>query len=169
MLVTLKDQRGRLTVASILEEIPERVFPIGRLDRDSEGLLLLTNDGDLAYRVAHPTFKLPKTYHVTVSGTLSTNHVEKLGEGVFLRDGWARPISARMISSDHDRSTVEIVLGEGRKREVRRMIARLGFQVDSLVRVGLGSLTLGSLRPGEWRLLNPDEVKGLRVAVGLEE
>jgi len=167
MLVTLRDPRGRPTVASILREMPGRVFPVGRLDQDSEGLLLLTNDGDLAYRVAHPKFGLPKTYHVEVRGTFTEANAERLRAGVFLREGLARPRAVRALRRGPYRSEVEIVLTEGWKREIRRMLARLGFQIDSLVRVGLGNLRLGGLQPGQWRLLNPSERRELRATVGL--
>lgn len=169
VLVTLKDPEGRRTVASLLPDIPGRVFPVGRLDRDSEGLLLLTNDGDLAHRVAHPRFSLPKTYRVVMAGMFSGRDLARLREGVVLREGRARPRSARVVLSSPERSEVELVLIEGWNREIRRMFARLGFEVECLVRIGLGSLTLEGLGSGQWRLLGPEETTRLLAEVGLED
>jgi pseudouridine synthase len=169
ILVTLKDQRGRPTITALLEDIPERVFPVGRLDKESEGLLLLTNDGDLAFRVAHPRFGLPKTYHVTVGEDFDRADLERLRKGVQLTEGLARPISASILRRGPDESEIEIILGQGRKREIRRMLSRLGFEVTTLRRVALGNLKLGKLRPGQWRLLDSAELSGLRRTLGLEE
>ncbi len=169
MLVTLKDPRGRSTIAAILADLPERVFPVGRLDKDSGGLLLLTSDGDLAHRVAHPSFGFRKTYRVTVAGEFNQADLSSMRRGVLLTEGMTRPVSARILGGDSDRTEIEIVLVEGRKREIRRILSRLGFGVTSLVRVGLGELRLGALRPGEWRLLSSQEVRELRRAAGLED
>ncbi len=169
VLVTLSDPWGRHTIASIVDGMPERVFPVGRLDKESEGLLLLTNDGELAHRVAHPRFGLTKTYLVTVSGRVGREDLSHLESGIVLRDGAARAQSARLVRQGGGRSDVEIVLAEGRKREIRRMMGRLGFEVESLVRTALGGIRLGNLGAGEWRRLTSAEVEGLRLAVGLQE
>ncbi len=168
MLVTLDDPWGRRTVASILQDVPERLFPVGRLDKDSEGLLLLTNDGEMAHRVAHPRFGLSKTYRVTVDGRVTQNDLDRLRRGVLLGDGMARPQRASVIRSEREQSELHIVLAEGRKREIRRMLARLGFEVKSLVRTALGPLELGQLRPGEWRRLERAEIDDLRRRLGLD-
>lgn len=167
MLVTLRDPGGRWSIGSLLAGFPERVFPVGRLDKESEGLLLLTNDGDLAHRVAHPRFEIPKTYRVTVAGTFGEGDARRLRDGVFLGEGMARPLSVATLTAGDRESVVEVVLGEGRRREVRRMMARLGFRVCALVRTALGPLRLESLGPGEWRWLSPEESASLREAVGL--
>ncbi len=159
---TAHDERGRPTVLDLVG-VPERIYPVGRLDRDSEGLLLLTNDGDLTYRILHPRHELPREYLVWVTPAPTEAQLDQLRRGVEL-DGWrTSPAEVRRRSEG---GTLSLVIHEGHKRQIRRMAEAVGLWVTRLQRVRLGPLTLGSLQPGEWRELRPEEVAALRRAVG---
>ena len=165
---TVSDPQGRPTVVDLVPNEP-RVHPVGRLDVDSEGLLLLTNDGELTHRVTHPRFGVTKTYSVLVEGRMTPREVRRLVDGVDLEDGPARARSARLVDVTSGRSLVEVVMGEGRNREVRRMMAALGHPVRSLVRTAIGPIRDRRLAPGTWRVLDPTEVAALYAAsVGAE-
>jgi 23S rRNA pseudouridine2605 synthase len=157
---TMRDPHAARTLASFLPPGP-RVFAVGRLDRDSEGLLLLTNDGALAYRIQHPSRGVEKEYLVEVDGSISADGVRRLRGGVDLEDGVARAIRVGRVERVRGRSSVGLVMSEGRKRVVRRMFAALGHPVRRLVRVRVGPIALGHLRPGEVRPLDPREVMEL--------
>jgi 23S rRNA pseudouridine2605 synthase len=146
-----------------------RVYPIGRLDADSEGLLILTNDGDLTEFLTHPRHEVPKTYVARVSGLPAAGDLRRLTVGVDLEDGPARAHSARIIDAHGSESLVEIVMTEGRKREVRRMFDAIGFPVLRLVRTAIGPLRDRALRPGEWRRLTVEEIRSLYAAGGKME
>jgi 23S rRNA pseudouridine2605 synthase len=163
---TLRDPHADRSLAPYLPKGP-RVFPVGRLDRDSEGLLLLTNDGDLAYRVQHPRYGVEKEYLVEVEGTLSRRAAGALSAGVPLDDGLARAKRVGAIHRAGGRSSVRLVMAEGRKRIVRRMMDALGFPVKRLVRTRIGPVRLGDLHPGRVRPLLPDEVADLYRETGL--
>jgi pseudouridine synthase len=151
----------------LLQDSPGRVFPVGRLDYRSEGLLLFTNDGELAYRLAHPRFKVEKLYRVEVEGSVAPGVLRALRRGVVLEDGPTQPAQVRIVSREGKRTTLEFGLREGRKRQVRRMLALFGFPVERLVRTRFGPLELGTLAEGAWRVLEPREVRELRRAAGL--
>ncbi|MDQ3327931.1 MAG: rRNA pseudouridine synthase [Chloroflexota bacterium] len=168
ILSTAHDEMGRITVVDLLRA-PERLYPVGRLDRESEGLLLLTNDGRLAERMMHPRFGMHKSYEVEVEGLFAPSHLASLRAGVSLEDGPSIPISARVLNSSLERSTVILTLGEGRNRQVRRTLEALGFTIVRLVRIGLGPLQLSELRPGQYRDLTLHELRSLRRAAGLPE
>lgn len=159
VISTAEDPHGRPTVVDLVPPEP-RVYPVGRLDADSEGLILVTNDGTLADLVMHPRYGITKRYRVVVDGDPGP-WVGSLESGVELEDGRAAALSARIIDSAAGRTMLEMVLGEGRNREIRRMCSALGHEVQALVRVAIGPLTDSSLRPGEWRALRPDEVADL--------
>ena len=159
---TASDPQGRQTVTDLVPASP-RVYPVGRLDADSEGLMLLTNDGDLAELVMHPRFGVTKTYTVLVNGGPGA-WVEQLKTGVELDDGPAAALSARVVDSHGDRTLVELVIGEGRNREIRRMCDALGRQVVRLVRTAVGPITDRDLKAGEWRALDTGEVARLYQA-----
>lgn len=161
-VTTMSDPEGRPIVANLLKGVRVRVYPVGRLDYDTEGLLLLTNDGDLAHLVTHPKHELPKTYLVKVKGFLDDRHVEMLEQGVFLKDGKTAPARVRKLRKEESNSWVEITIHEGRKRQVRRMIDHTGHSVIKLKRTRIGSLSLGDLPVGMYRHLTLDEVQGLR-------
>jgi 23S rRNA pseudouridine2605 synthase len=160
-LVTSVDGRGRATIYDLLGSIGVRVVPVGRLDLDSEGLLLLTNDGDLAYRLTHPKFEIEKEYEAWVRGKISKQSVEELRSGVELEDGRTQPAVVRVASRSEKESRLYIIIGEGRKRQVRRMLDAVGHRVERLRRVREGSLRLGPLARGEVRALTPIEVRRL--------
>ncbi len=160
VVTTARDPQGRPTVTDLVPDDP-RVFPVGRLDRDTTGLLLLTNDGQLAHRLMHPRHGAPKTYVAEVAGTASPRHLAKLRRGVQLEDGPARAETARVVASKPGRSVIELTVREGRNRMVRRMLSELGLPVVSLTRTSIGPLRLGRLKPGAWRKLSPREVHEL--------
>lgn len=159
VISTAEDPHGRRTVVDLVPSEP-RVYPVGRLDADSEGLILLTNDGTLADLVMHPRYGITKRYRVVVSGEPGS-WVGSLESGVELEDGRAAALAARVVDTAPGRTMLEMVMGEGRNREIRRMCSALGHEVRALVRVAIGPLTDSSLRPGEWRMLTPAEVATL--------
>jgi 23S rRNA pseudouridine2605 synthase len=164
VVTTMRDPQGRPDIRGFLPEGP-RVFPVGRLDRDTEGLLLLTNDGDLANALTHPRFGVEKEYLAEVEGVPTPKHIGQLRRGVELEDGDAVAKSARVAGRSGDRGAVCLVMTEGRKREVRRLLAAAGLPVTRLVRVRVGPIRLGGLPPGERRELTHDEVVALRRVV----
>lgn len=163
-LTTLMDPRGEPTVADLLPGGLPRVFPVGRLDRDSQGLLLFTNDGALAARLLHPRYEVPKRYRVKVQGVPSREALRRLRRGLLLEDGKTAPAEVTLLSRGPGWAWLEMVLREGRKRQIRRMMAAVGHPVLELIRIGLGPLRLGSLPPGQVRHLTPEEVQALREA-----
>jgi pseudouridine synthase len=167
VLVAASDARGRRTVMDLMRGFPGRVFPVGRLDYRSEGLLLLTNDGELAHRLAHPRFKVAKLYRVDARGAVAPATVESLARGVTLDDGPTQPARVRIVSRGDGQTRLDIELREGRKRQVRRMLALFGHDVVRLVRIRFGPVELGDLPSGRWRELGGDEAARLRRAVGL--
>ena len=166
VVTTVSDPQGRQTVMDLVPSNP-RVYPVGRLDRDTEGLLVLTNDGELANRLAHPRYEVDKTYVAQIRGPAKRKALRQLVAGVELDDGPARARSVRELGSAQDRTLIEVVLTEGRKRELRRMLAAVDIPLERLARVKLGPLSLGDTRPGKFRPLNSEEVRRLYAAVGL--
>jgi len=160
VISTADDPQGRPTVIDLVPPRP-RVYPVGRLDADSEGLLLLTNDGELTNLVTHPRHGISKTYLARVKGVPGRGGLRRLREGIELDDGPARALQARLVAVHGDEALVEIVMGEGRKREIRRMLDLLGHPVTSLVRTAIGPLSDRDLQPGTWRRLTVDEVRSL--------
>jgi 23S rRNA pseudouridine2605 synthase len=163
---TLRDAHAARSLAGFLPAGP-RVFPVGRLDRDSEGLLLLTNDGDLAFRLQHPRYGVEKEYLVEVPGAVSRIDERALGAGIELEDGMARPLRVGPVQRTRTRTAITIVMSEGRKREIRRMLGALGYPVSRLLRVRVGPVRLGKLAPGNLRPLTRREVGELYRATGL--
>jgi 23S rRNA pseudouridine2605 synthase len=157
---TMSDPHAARTLVEFIPKGP-RLFPVGRLDRESEGLLLLTNDGRLANRIQHPRFGVEKEYLAEVSGHPGRGVPNKLTSGVRLEDGPARAVSARIVGTKGGTAALRIVMVEGRKREVRRMMEAVGHPVGRLVRTRIGPLQLGSLRTGEVRQLTPEEIRAL--------
>jgi 23S rRNA pseudouridine2605 synthase len=157
VVTTARDPQGRPTVVDLVEHA-SRVVPVGRLDADTTGALLLTNDGELAHRLAHPRYGVEKTYVVDVKGEPSDEAIQALAEGVELDDGPTAPAKARRIAQ----SQLELVLHEGRKHQVKRMLAAVGHPVTRLHRSAYAGLTLDGLEPGDWRELSPDELERLR-------
>ena len=147
----------------ILEKVKVRVFPVGRLDYDTEGLILCTNDGDLAHKLQHPSHEIPKTYFVKVDGVPTPEGVAKLRKGLKLKDGMTAPANVRLIRKAEANSWLEIIIHEGRNRQVKRMFEAIGHSVIKLKREGLAFLTLGDLKPGEFRHLTAEEVTKLKA------
>ena len=164
VVTTRRDPGGRPTVMKLVAEVPGLV-PVGRLDADSRGLLLMTNDGELAHRVAHPRYGIRKRYLVRVTAPASDGQLRRLAGGVELEDGPARALSVRPVAGPLE---LELVMAEGRKREIRRMLAAVGLDVADLTRLAVGPVTLGRLAQGASRPLTATELQRLREAVGLE-
>jgi 23S rRNA pseudouridine2605 synthase len=165
IITTTSDERGRRTVLDILPEKYRhlRLYPVGRLDKDSTGLLLLTNDGELTYRLTHPRFEHEKEYLIHIEGSLKPEEKRKLEKGFELEDGMTYPVVVKEIKSPPP-FNYSITMHEGRKRQVRRMLANLGYQVLTIKRIRMGNLNLGNLKEGASRELNPEEVRALLAA-----
>lgn len=165
---TLKDPQSRPTVRDLLRDVHERVFPVGRLDYHSAGLLLLTNDGALTERLLHPRYQMPRTYRAKLTGMLSTDALAALRQGVRLDDGVvSAPAEVHIIRKSANKTWIEITLREGRNREVRRMCEAVGHRVEKLLRTRFGPLLLADLPTGAYRSLNQAEVRELKRAAGL--
>lgn len=166
-LTTVSDQFGRQTVMDLMPPGPARLYPVGRLDKDSEGLLLLTNDGDLAFRLMHPRFKIRKGYLVDLKGVPSASDLRRVQSGVVLDDGQTLPARVQVLGIKEGRTRLNMSIREGRKRQIRRMWGLLGYPVLKLVRLRFGPIRLEELRAGQWRRLSDNEVASLCEAVSL--
>jgi 23S rRNA pseudouridine2605 synthase len=164
---TMSDPEGRPTLSDYVADRPERLFHVGRLDTDTEGLILLTNDGDFAQRLAHPSYEVEKTYVAEVAGRVDKGTVRTLLAGVTLEDGPVEVRRARVVSSTADRGIIELVIHEGRNRIVRRLLDHVGHPVQRLTRTAVGPVRIGTLRTGSLRELSTDEVGSLLDAAGL--
>jgi 23S rRNA pseudouridine2605 synthase len=167
VISTMSDPEGRRTLSDFVEERPERLFHVGRLDTDTEGLILLTNDGDFAQRVAHPSYELHKTYVAEVGGPVSKATVRRVLDGVTLDDGPVEVSSFKVVSEHKDKAIVELVIHEGRNRIVRRLLDEVGHPVKRLTRTAIGPVVLSGLRQGELRELTRDELGALLDAARL--
>ena len=166
-VTTLHDPQGRPTVADFVNNFPMRLYPVGRLDYDAEGLLLLTNDGELAHRLQHPRYKVPKTYLVKVRGHPPAEALTSLQQGVNLEDGITAPAELIVMEEDQKATWLSLTLREGRKHQIKRMCAAVGHPVLRLKRIKVGPIKLDKLRPGQTRRLKSREVRSLRKNVGL--
>lgn len=164
-VTTMQDEQGRRCVANLVEDAPVRVYPIGRLDRNSEGLLLMTNDGDFANKVMHPRYHIPKTYRVTVRPDISDEQAVRLSEGVEIEGQKTAPAHVLVLSKEPGRVVVQIVISEGRNRQIRKMCEAVGLEVARLKRVSIGPVRLGMLQPGKWRMLTQQEISALHSAM----
>lgn len=164
---TMSDPRGRRTLADYTADVPERLFHVGRLDTETEGLILLTNDGELANRLMHPRYGVSKTYLAEVHGPIARDLGRRLTQGVKLADGFAKADSFRIFDQVGRRVLVEVTLHEGRKHIVRRLLKEVGYPVQQLARIEFGPVKLGRLKPGTIRALTATEVGELYAAVGL--
>ncbi|KUO70438.1 MAG: pseudouridine synthase [Desulfosporosinus sp. BRH_c37] len=179
VITSASDPQGRPTVVDLMKDVPVRVYPVGRLDYDTSGLLMLTNDGELAHRLMHPMYGVEKTYRVWVQGPVGINALETLRQGVMLEDGNTAPAKVKRVSGISKQTFVkskgnnleilEVTIHEGRNRQIRRMFAAIGYPAVKLERISFGPLRLGnSLRVGVYRALTMEEVKDLRSIVGLK-
>jgi 23S rRNA pseudouridine2605 synthase len=167
VVTTMSDPEGRRTVADLVTVGgKERLFHIGRLDTDTEGLLILTNDGDFAHRLAHPSYQVPKTYIAEVAGLVGEQTLSRLRRGITLEDGPVRPTSVKILSAAGDKTLLKITIQEGRNRIVRRTMEAVGHPVRRLSRTGIGPVRLGNLKVGEYRDLTREELGGLLDLIG---
>ncbi len=166
-LVTLKDPFRRPTIKELLPSLKERIYPVGRLDYDSEGLLLLTNNGELAHRLAHPRYRVPKNYVVEVKGVPKSSKISRLERGVYIDGKKTAPARIAKLSGSAKKTLLRIEIHEGRKREVKRMFEAVGHRVLRLKRIGFGGLRLSKLQTGKWRFLTRKEVDSLKSQVDL--
>jgi len=163
VITSLYDSEGRPTIRDFLKGVKCRVFPVGRLDYDSEGLLLLTNDGDFAHSILHPSKKISKTYVVKVKGIIKSEDIERLRIGIRLEDGMTLPAKVRKIRETENNSWIEITIYEGRKRQIRRMLEKIGHQVIRLKRIAIDGVKLGDLGIGKIRRLTREEIDKLKI------
>lgn len=167
VITSVRDPRGRRTVVDLLPAGGPRLYPVGRLDYDTSGLLLLTNDGELAFRLTHPSFGVEKVYVAEVKGRITGEALRRLERGVKLEDGLTAPAKVRVLGRSAGASRIELAICEGRNRQVRRMAEAVGYPVIELVRIRFGPISLAGLAPGAHRPLRPEEVAALRAAVNL--
>ena len=167
-ITTMSDEMDRKCVAELIKDVPGRVYPVGRLDRDSEGMLLFTNDGAFANAMTHPTKHVPKTYRVTVRPSITEDQITALTQGVIIDDRKTAPAEVHVVTKEEGRVVLEIILYEGRNRQIRKMCEEVGLEVARLKRTAIGSIKLGMLKQGAWRELTDDEVRKLMIAAGLE-
>ena len=165
---TVSDPESRPVVYDLLKGVKQRVYSVGRLDFDTIGLLLFTNNGDLTHRLTHPGYHVPKTYKVTVKGTISDQAIASLKKGVLLDDGFSGNTKVSLINRAGDRSVIRLTLTAGRNRIVRRMLNAVEFPVIKLIRTGFAGMELGALKVGKYRFLEPEEVKRLKKMAGLD-
>lgn len=166
-VTTMNDEMDRKCVAQLIEDIPERVYPIGRLDRDSEGLLLFTNNGEFANALTHPSRHVSKTYRVTVRPDVTKEQLAAFEQGIEIDGRKTLPAEVHVISREENRVVLEIILFEGRNRQIRKMCEAQGLEVARLRRTAVGSVKLGMLKTGDWRDLTEDEVRKLMLAAGM--
>ena len=166
-ITTMNDEMDRKCVAQLVKDVPTRVYPVGRLDRESEGLLLFTNDGAFANAMTHPSRHVPKTYRVTVRPDVTQEQLTAITQGIIIDDGVTAPAEVRVVTKEENRVVLEIVLYEGRNRQIRKMCEALGLEVARLRRIAIGTVKLGMLKQGDWRDLTEDEVRRLQLAAGM--
>ena len=167
-ITTMSDEMDRKCVAMLVKDVGARVYPVGRLDRESEGLLLMTNDGEFANAMTHPTKHVPKTYRVTVRPSISEEQITKLSTGIVIDDRMTAPAEVRVVKREENRVVIEIILYEGRNRQISKMCDALGLEVARLKRIAVGSIKLGMLPQGKWRELSEEEVHKLFSSAGLD-
>lgn len=168
-ITTMHDEMDRKCVAELIADVPERVYPVGRLDRESEGLLLLTNDGEFANALTHPSKHVPKTYRVTVRPDVTKEQLASFENGIEIDGKMTLPAEVRVLDKQAGRVVLEVVIYEGRNRQIRKMCEALGLEVARLKRTKIGSLKLGMLKPGEYRYLREEEIHGLLVAAEVKK
>ncbi len=161
-VTTVSDEYNRKTVLDLVKDVKERVYPVGRLDYDTSGLLILTNDGELAYRMIHPKYEVVKTYIATVEGKPSEEELERFRHGLEIDGYITSEAEIEILNTINDKSVVKIQIHEGKNRQIRKMCEKIGHPVTSLKRISIGELELGTLRKGCWRFLNDNEIEYLK-------
>lgn len=169
VMTSMSDPQGRPTVQEFFGGIKQRVFPVGRLDYDSEGLLLLTNDGDFAQAILHPSKKVPKTYLVKIKGVLEDEELERLRKGIKIDGKMTAPAKVKKLKKTESNSWIEMIISEGRKRQIRKMLERVGHQVIRLMRIRINGIEMGPLEPGTYRKLTMEEMHTIMKELGTEE
>lgn len=164
-VTTMSDELDRKNVSELVNDLPERVYPVGRLDKNSEGLLLFTNDGKFANDIMHPSKHVTKTYRVTVRPPVTDEDLVKMSEGVLIDGRKTLPCVINVLTSESTRVVLQMVIKEGRNRQIRKMCEAVGLEVARLKRTAIGPVKLGMLRPGEYRELTSDELRALRTAI----
>ena len=165
-VTTMSDEHARKCVAELVSDVPERVYPIGRLDRESEGLLLFTNDGEFANRMMHPRYHKPKIYHVKIRGKVEPEKVTALSRPMKIDDYITKPANVSVVTLKEDYTVLAIEPFEGRNRQIRKMCEQVGLFIMTLRRISVGNVKLGDLRPGKWRYLTKSEVASLKTSEG---
>jgi len=168
-VTTMNDEMGRKCVAELVKDIPARVYPVGRLDRDSEGLLLMTNDGDFANKVTHPSKHVYKVYRVTVRPGINEEQLIKMSSGMVIDGRKTASAEVHVLQREEGRCVLEIILREGRNRQIRKMCEQLGLEVPRLKRIAIGQVKLGGLKSGSWRELTKEEVHRLQAPTNTTE
>lgn len=166
-ICSLRDPQGRPLITDLLKNLGRRVYPVGRLDFDTMGLLLLTNDGEWAHRLTHPRYQVPRTYKVTVAGRITDPAIADLRKGVLLSDGPSGPAKTALVARNENKSIIRITITQGRSRQVRRMIEAAGFRAVHLIRIAFGNIELGKLKVGAYRHLDTEEVISTKKLVGM--
>ena len=169
VLSSAKDDRGRTTVVDLITDVSERIYPVGRLDYDTEGLILLTNNGELMNALLHPKFQINKTYLAKVTGNVTKDKLERLQNGILLDDGMTAPAIVRVVGKSNTEAKIEITIHEGRNRQVRRMFSAIGCEVKKLKRIKFANLTIQDLKIGQYRRLNEIELENLYKMAGLKQ
>ena len=164
-VTTMSDEQGRRSVVDLLEGVEERVYPIGRLDRNSEGLLLFTNDGDFANTVMHPRNHIAKIYRVTIQGSVSEEQIIQLSTGVEIDGRMTLPATINVLTQEENRTVLQMTITEGRNRQIRKMCEAVGLEVARLKRTAIGPIKLGMLKPGDYRELTKEELRAIRNAI----
>lgn len=164
-VTTMSDEMGRRCVAELCSDAPVKVYPVGRLDKDSEGIILMTNDGQFANMIMHPKYRISKTYRVTVRPDISEEQLVQLSTGVMLDDKMTEPAQVHVLTKEEGRVVLQMTITEGRNRQIRRMCEAVGLEVARLKRISVGPVKLGMLKPGTWRELTQQEVAALRNAM----
>lgn len=161
-VTTLEDPEGRKTVIDLMPKVKERIFPVGRLDYNTSGLLIMTNDGELAQKLAHPKFKIPKTYFVKVKKVITMEDVRKIEAGVEIEPGVVtRPCKIKLISKENDKSKMEVTIWEGKNRQIRKMFENNGYGIMRLSRIKYGELKLANIRPGEYKTIHKSVLENI--------
>ncbi len=168
-MTSMSDAHGDKLITELLDGIDERVYPVGRLDKNSEGLLLLTNDGELANAIMHPSHKIKKRYRVTIRGKVGEDKLLTLASGVKIDSGVTSPCTVSVLTEEENRTVLEFIISEGKNRQIRKMCEAVKLEVVRLKRTAEANIKLGMLRPGEWRDLDANELKGLMYQLGLTD
>jgi len=169
VVTSMSDPEGRPTILDFVRGIKQRVFPVGRLDYDSEGMLLLTNDGEFTHAVLHPSKKIPKTYLVKIKGNIEDENIEKLRNGIRLERTVTAPAKVKRLRKSESNCWLEMVIHEGKKRQIRRMLERVGHDVIRLMRIKINGIEMGPLKPGECRQISSEELKILKRELHIGE